>query len=140
MPITDHELRLVQDSIDRLRDEFDVRSMYFYEALFERAPHLKQLFRDDLAGQGMKFMSTLDAIVHKLDREQELASRFQGLGDMHSAIGITVSDFAPMEEALIDTMRDALGAKFTPELEAAWRNAYSIVKENMIRRGKIPDE
>ena len=139
MQITEHELKLVRDCLDRLRHEFDVRSMYFYETLFERAPHLKQLFRDDLAGQGMKFMSTLDVIVRKLDQEEELASRYKGLGDMHAAIGITAADFAPMEEALIDTLREALGDKFTPELEAAWRKAYGIVKDNMIRRGKIPE-
>ena len=135
MSITDHELRLVQDSLSRLRDEFDTRSMYFYEALFKRAPRLKTMFRDDLAGQGMKFMSTLDVIVTKLDNEEELASRYQGLGDMHSAIGIEVADFEPMEEALIDTMRDALKDDFTPELETAWRKAYAIVSGNMIRRG-----
>lgn len=137
MAITDNELRLVQTSLDRLRDEFDTRSMFFYEALFSRAPHLKAMFRDDLAGQGMKFMSTLDVIVRKLDNEEELASRYKGLGEMHAAIGVEVSDFEPMQEALIDTLRDALEDDFTPELEAAWRKAYAIVSANMIRRGKI---
>lgn len=137
MPITDHELKLVQASLDRLRDEFDTRSMFFYEALFKRAPHLKDMFRDDLAGQGMKFMSTLDVIVRKLDNEEELATRYKGLGNMHAAIGIIAADFEPMEEALIDTLRDALADDFTHELEAAWRKAYAIVSGNMIERGGI---
>ncbi|MBT8417376.1 MAG: globin [Silicimonas sp.] len=135
MSITEHELRMVQACLDRLRDDFDTRSMYFYDALFTRAPHLKSMFRDDLAGQGMKFMSTLDTIVLKLDNEDALASRYKGLGDMHATIGVEAADFQPMEEALIDTMRDALGDDFTPELETAWRKAYAIVSENMIRRG-----
>ena len=139
MSISHQELQLVQASLDRLRDGFDTRSMFFYEALFKRAPHLKAMFRDDLAGQGMKFMSTLDVIVRKLDNEEELASRYQGLGDMHAAIGVEKSDFEPMEEALMDTLRDALADDFTPELEAAWRKAYAIVSGNMIRRGGIGD-
>ena len=137
MKITDHELRLVRRSLDRLRDDFDVRSMYFYEALFQRAPRLKAMFRDDLAGQGMKFMSTLDVIVQKLDDEEELASQYKGLGIMHAAIGIRAEDFQPMEEALIDTLRHALGDEFTSEVETAWRKAYAIVSGNMIRRGKM---
>ncbi len=137
MSLSEQELRMVQASFDRLRDEFDTRSMYFYDALFARAPHLKEMFRDDLAGQGMKFMSTLDVILRKLDDEEELASRYQGLGDSHSAIGVHAADFAPMEEALIDTMRNALQDDFTPDLEAAWRKAYAVVSENMIRRGNM---
>ena len=139
MAISVRELRLVQASLDRLRDEFDTRSMFFYEALFQHAPHLKELFRDDLAGQGMKFMSTLEVIVRKLDDEEGLATRYQGLGEMHAAIGVRVADFAPMEEALMETLRHALEDDFTPDLEAAWRKAYAIVSGNMIRRGGMTD-
>jgi hemoglobin-like flavoprotein len=140
MTITRDELTMVQSSLDQLRDQFDTRSMYFYEALFKRAPHMKTLFRDDLAGQGMKFMSTLDVIVRKLDDEEALANRYKGLGETHAAIGIGASDFLPMEEALIDTLLYALGDDFTPELEAAWRKAYAIVSRNMIRRGGMSDK
>ena len=139
MGISDNELRMVQASLDRLRHDFDTRSMYFYERLFQRAPHLKDMFRDDLAGQGMKFMSTLDAVVQKLDDEGQLASQYMGLGEMHAAIGVRAADFMPMEEALIDSMKDALGDDFSPELETAWRKAYAIVSGNMIRRGHISD-
>jgi hemoglobin-like flavoprotein len=96
---------------------------------------MKKLFRDDLAGQGMKFMSTLDVIVRKLDDEAALANRYKGLGQTHAAIGIKATDFLPMEEALMDTLRHALEDDFTPELESAWRKAYAIVSSNMIRRG-----
>ena len=137
MPLSDRELQLVQGSLDMLRDQFDVRSMYFYETLFKRAPKLKSMFRDDLAGQGMKFMSTLDEIVRKLGAGEGLEERYTDLGEMHAAIGVSVADFAPMEEALIDTMRDAMGDKFTPEVEAAWRKAYEMVRDNMISKGKI---
>ena len=137
MPLSDRELQLVQGSLDKLRSEFDVRSMFFYETLFERAPNLRSMFRDDLAGQGMKFMSTLDEIVRKLGDGEGLEERYADLGEMHAAIGVSQADFAPMEEALIDTMREAMGDKCTPELEAAWRKAYAIVRDNMISKGKI---
>lgn len=139
MPLTDHDLRLVQESLERIRDEFDSRSIYFYDVLFERAPRLKDLFRDDLAGQGMKFMTTLDLIVRHLHNEEGLADRFRRLGELHAAIGITQADFAPMEEALIDTMRDALQEAFTPEVEQAWRKAYGILRRNMTDLGSIPE-
>lgn len=137
MSITATELALVHGSLDRLREDFDAHSTYFYDALFRHAPHLRSMFRDDLTGQGMKFMTTLDLIVHKLEDEEALASQYIGLGQTHKSLGIKVEDFAPMEEALIDTMRNALGADFTSELEHAWRKAYTIVSTNMMRRGGI---
>ncbi|WP_199709397.1 globin domain-containing protein [Rhodophyticola porphyridii] len=137
MSITSAELAMVRGSLDRLRKDFEVHSTNFYDALFRRAPHLRQMFREDLTGQGMKFMTTLDVIVHKLDNEDELASRYQGLGRSHAIMGVRTADFAPMEDALIETMRSALGDEFTAELEQAWRKAYAVVSRNMIRRGGI---
>lgn len=137
MQITQTELQLVKDCLDRLRDEFEPHSTYFYEALFRRAPAMRKMFRDDLAGQGMKFMTTLDVIVQKLDDEEQIAQQYSGLGQSHARLGIHQEDFASMEEALIDTIRHACADDFTPEMEQAWRKAYAVVSSNMIRRGAI---
>ena len=139
MSITSEELRMVQASLDRLRENFDAHSTYFYDALFRHAPQLRQMFRDDLTGQGMKFMTTLDVIVQKLDDEDQIAEQYTGLGKSHATMRVHAADFAPMEEALIETMRNALGDDFTSELEHAWRKAYAVVSSNMIRRGGIKE-
>jgi hemoglobin-like flavoprotein len=97
------------------------------------------MFRDDLAGQGMKFMTTLDVVVQRLDSEEEIEEQYLGLGRLHKTLGIQAADFAPMEEALMDTLRNALGDDFDAELESAWRAAYGTVSANMIQRGKIGD-
>ena len=135
MTISTEELHAVRQSFDQLRDDLGTHSDYFYAALFRRAPGFREMFRDDLAGQGMKFMTTLDVILNKLEDEGEIAEQFQGLGAKHASLGVDASHFGPMEEALMETMRVALGDGFTPALEAAWRKAYRQVSENMIRRG-----
>lgn len=137
MTLTHTELDMVRSSLSQLRREFDGYSLYFYEALFRRAPEMRDLFREDLAGQGMKFMSTLSVIVEKLDDKDASAAQYSGLGKMHSSLGIKAVDFKPMEEALIDTLRTGLGDEFSPELEAAWRKAYEQVSHNMIQRGGL---
>ncbi len=138
MELTSAEHEMVRKSLDRLRSEFDGHSLYFYEALFRRAPKMRTLFREDLAGQGMKFMSTLGVIVEKLNDEDFSEAQYNGLGRKHAMLGIKAAHFAPMGEALIETLRAGLGEDFTPELEAAWRKAYDKVSANMIRRGAIP--
>lgn len=137
MTLTHAELDMVRSSLDQLRHDFDGYSLFFYEALFRRAPEMRDLFREDLAGQGMKFMSTLGVIVEKLNDADASAAQYSGLGKMHSSLGIKAVDFQPMGEALIDTLKTGLGEGFTPELEAAWRKAYEQVSRNMIQRGGL---
>ncbi len=137
MTLTEAELEMVRASLGRLRSDFDNHSLFFYEALFRRAPHLREMFREDLAGQGMKFMSTLGVIVEKLDDEDASEAQYTGLGKKHASLGIEASHFAPMCEALIETLSAGLGDDFTPQLETAWRKAYAQVSANMIRRGAI---
>ncbi|MFW8593280.1 globin domain-containing protein [Cribrihabitans neustonicus] len=139
MPLSNHDLKLLRDSYARLHEEMDLHSLYFYEALFRRAPELKAMFREDLEAQGMKFMSTLGRILDEMDKPQMLSAKLAELGRMHAAIGVTRAQFAPMEEALVDTMRQVLGDDMTEELERAWRTGFREVSADMIRLGSIPE-
>lgn len=135
MSITPEEKALLADSLDRLRAEHDRFSTHFYDALFARDPGLRDMFRDDLAGQGMKFFSTLrEVTAHIADADGDTA-RLEELGSYHGNLGVSAEHFAPMEDALIDTLRHTLGDEFTPELESAWRKAYAKIAMVMIAKG-----
>lgn len=138
MPLSDQDIALIQDSFATLQRALEPNSLFFYEALFHHAPQFRRLFREDLAGQGMKFMSTLSVIVKNLKDPSLLESRYAELGRTHAIMGVRAPDFAPMEEALVDTMRHALGPRFTPEHERAWRMAFGAFSKAMIEKGEIP--
>ena len=140
MPLNSQDLKLLQDSYARLHAEMDLHSLYFYEALFRRAPELKPMFREDLEAQGMKFMSTLGRILDEMDHPHMLSAKLAELGRMHAAIGVTRAQFAPMEEALIDTMKNVLGEDMTADLERAWRTGFQEVGAAMSRLGDIPEQ
>lgn len=137
--MTDDELKQLQFSYRKLNDTAGKSPAYFYDALFHHAPELRQLFREDLEGQGMKFMTTLGVILARLNDEDAVSPQFRELGTTHASLGIVTGHFAPMEEALIDTLRHALGAEMSLELEALWRQAFKEIAEKMIERGGIPD-
>ncbi|WP_368041105.1 globin domain-containing protein [Leisingera sp. ANG59] len=137
-PVNEAELKQLQDSYSKLKDAADKAPTYFYDALFRRAPELRQMFREDLEGQGMKFMTTLGVILAKLNDESAVSTQFQELGKTHASLGVLTPHFAPMEEALIDTLRNALGKEMTPELEGLWRVAFKEIAGKMIQRGNIP--
>ncbi|MDJ0627168.1 MAG: globin domain-containing protein [Rhodobacter sp.] len=139
MPLSDDQLTLIRQSFDVLRHDMAPASTYFYDDLFTRAPELRELFRDDLAGQGMKFLSTLAVIVDNLHKPEDLAERYADLGGLHRTLGVTGKMFAPMGEALLATIKESLGERYTIEIEAAWRVAYQDMAAALIERGGIPE-
>ena len=138
MPLSDDQLRLIRQSFDVLRNDMAPPSAYFYESLFARAPHLRSLFRDDLAGQGMRFMSTLAVLVDNLHKPEDLAERYRELGATHARLGVTEEMFAPLGEALLATIKNALGERYTIDIEAAWRVAYQEFAAALVGQGTIP--
>jgi len=139
MALTDRQIALIRESFTALRDDPKPKSLDFYEAFFARAPELREMFRtDDLAGQGMRFMSTLGMIVDNLEHPGALAERFADLGNAHRAMGVKADHFAPMGAALNDTMAQTLGDGFTQEAREAWEAAFAQVSQEIIDRGGIP--
>jgi nitric oxide dioxygenase len=138
MSLTERQLLLIRDSFDMLRDDIEPRSIQFYDALFHHAPHLRDMFREDIAGQGMKFMTTLRVIVDNLHNPDAMAERYTDLGEGHRAMGIKAADFEPMGKALLETLANALGDDFTPETREAWQMAYDEFSTEIIKRGDIP--
>ncbi len=138
MPLSDDQLTLIRQSFNALRQEMKPSSTFFYDDLFRRAPELRSLFRDDLAGQGMKFLSTLAVIVDNLHQPETLAERYSDLGALHRTVGVSAKMFAPMGEALLATIKNALGETWTIEIEAAWRQAFAEMADELVARGDIP--
>lgn len=138
MPPTELEMSQVKQSFEGLRPYLEPTSLFFYDALFKRAPELRELFREDLKGQGMRFMNTLGLILADMEREDGSSVNYAELGHLHATLGIRQAHFAPMGEALIDSLSEKLGDRFTPELEAAWRAAYKSFSTKLIEAGNIP--
>lgn len=133
--LDDAQKRLVRGSLGLVRARLLPASSQFYDNLFVLAPELRRLFRSDLAGQGMRFMTTLTTIAELLDDPAELAKEVDGLAQAHRGIGVRAEHFAPMGAALLVTLGETLGPEFTCEMQAAWRAAYDDFAAQMIERG-----
>ncbi len=140
MQLTDRQIELVQESFETLMNSAEHASSDMYERLFRRAPHLKPMFRDDLEGQGMKFMTTLGLIVEGLRDPESLTAKLDELGEGHAVLGVKTEHFDYMGDALMLTLAAMLGDRFTPELESAWRQAYGSVSAAVIEHGHIKGE
>lgn len=140
MTVSSEELRLIRNSFDILQADIGPKSIYFYDRLFEHAPHLRAMFRpDDIGGQGMKFMSTLRVIVDNLHSPDTLSERYTNLGKAHAMLGVTAKDFPPMRTALLDTIQETLGDEYSDSIATAWTKAFDEFSSAIIEKGKIPN-
>ncbi len=129
----DHEsIALIQYSLEKLRAELPTGDTRFYDRLFQINPEMRGMFRDDIAGQGMRFMSTLAVITDALTTPNVFHDEITRLAEGHRAMGVKAAHFAPLGDALFDTFRDVLGTDFTAKIEEAWREAFVIIAARMM--------
>jgi nitric oxide dioxygenase len=132
MTLTTAQISLIRDSFRRLQSDPGSNAELFYQHLFRIAPELRPMFRSDMTGQGMRFMSTLALIVQHLDDPQELRPYLEKLAQGHAAFGVKHEHFHPMGQALIQTMRDTLETTFPADADAAWEAAYDLLADEMV--------
>ena len=81
--------------------------------------------------------------VDGLDRWPSLTGEIEALGARHAGYGVDSDHYAPVGEALLATLREALGEQLSDEAEDAWRDFYteiSLVMERGARRSfKTPE-
>ena len=134
MALTSAQIELIRESFAKLQPD-PVIAERFYERLFEIAPDLRALFRSDMTGQGMRFMSTLGVIVDHLGDPIALEPYVDQLAKGHAVYGVKPAHFQPMGRALILTMEEALGADLPEGAAEAWEAAYDLLAKRMIALG-----
>lgn len=126
MPDADQR-RVLRESLGLIHDRIEPLSMAFYDNLFAIAPEMRPLFRDDLAGQGMRFMTALVTIAELIDAPRSFDAAVAGLARAHARVGVRPEHYPPMGAALLVTLGETLGPAFTEERRQAWRAAYEAV-------------
>jgi len=126
------QIELVQSSFEQVRPIADQAAEMFYNRLFEIAPHYRHMFKNDMKKQGAMLMSTLGLAVGSLNDLEKILPAVHALGQRHAGYGVTAADYQPVAEAFLWTLEQAFGEDFTPELQAAWVAAYTILAGAMI--------
>lgn len=129
--MTPRQIALVQDSWKRVAPMGDQAAGLLYARLFALDPSLEALFIGDTREQGRKLMSMISVAVSSLARLETIVPAVQALGRRHAGYGVEDRHYATVEDALVWTLRQGLGAGFTKELEEAWRTAYGILAATM---------
>jgi len=122
---------LVQESFAKVMPIAPQAAAMFYARLFELDPSLRPLFKGDMAEQGRKLMAMIGTAVANLRNLDAIAAAVQDLGRRHRAYGVLAESYDTVAEALLWTLGQGLGDAFTPEVEAAWVDVYTVLADAM---------
>jgi hemoglobin-like flavoprotein len=130
--VTPDQIAATQKSFAKVVPISERAAVLFYGRLFEVAPAVKPLFRGDMTEQGHKLMATLSVVVTGLANLESLLPAASALAKRHVGYGVKAADYQPVGAALLWTLERGLGEQWTPQLAAAWTEAYTILANFMI--------
>jgi len=125
--MTAHQIRLVRDSVDSIREDAEPFGLLYYGKLFELDPGSRRLFHSDLAMQGRKVMHMLASVVESLDDFQPMRVKLAELGRKHGEFGVRPEQYDTLTTALLWSIGQALGPSFDAPTREAWLLAINAI-------------
>jgi NAD(P)H-flavin reductase len=126
------ERDLVGESFARVEPHAERVAAFFYARLFLESPELRQLFPPAMDLQRDRLFDALVRIARGAARRDELEGFLAGLGRDHRKFGVRPAHYEGLGRALLAALKHFLGPEWTPEVEAAWRDAYAHVAVTML--------
>jgi hemoglobin-like flavoprotein len=129
--MNEQQIQTVQESFEYVRPIADVAAGLFYDRLFTLDPALRPMFKGDLGEQKSKLMTALAFAVGGLNQPERMLPAVRQLGQRHTGYGVQSSHYQTVGAALLWTLAQGLGEKFTPAVEEAWTAAYQLLASTM---------
>jgi hemoglobin-like flavoprotein len=105
----------------------------FYEKLFAAAPGVEPLFATtDFQRQKTMLLATLVLLRKSVRNLDAIVPKLHELGARHVAYGAQPEHYPVVGTALIESMAEIAGARWTRDYEQAWTEAFEIVATAMI--------
>jgi nitric oxide dioxygenase len=143
--MTPRQIRLLQRSFALIQPIADRIGLTFYDRLFERAPAVRAMFRNDIELQQRKLMnffgefvklqlrSLLTLPVTAASNPEVSIPGIAALAERHVGYGVVPDHFVAAKEALFWSFRQHLQDELDGETMRAWSAAFDMIAESMIR-------
>jgi hemoglobin-like flavoprotein len=129
--VTPQQVRLIRDSFPSIAQLSGPIANLFYGRLFELAPEVRPMFKQDIAIQGRKLMEMLNTLVTNLEHFDDLQPTLKALGQRHSGYGVRPLHYQTVATALIWSFGVALEGDLSPEARTAWAAVIESVSTVM---------
>jgi hemoglobin-like flavoprotein len=125
---------LLQSSLELVVSRRPEITPRFYEILFERYPQARPLFgRNSAENQAKMLQEAIVAVIDHVEDAEWLTSTLGAMGRKHVDYGVTPEMYAWVGESLIATLAEIAGPDWTPEIEAAWTEAFGAIRSLMLK-------
>jgi hemoglobin-like flavoprotein len=119
---------LLRSSFELLVERQPQLTPRFYEILFSRYPQVRPLFGSNASlQQAQMLQEALVAVMDHLEDASWLAGTLEAMGKKHVDYGVTHEMYAFVGDSLLSTLAEVAGPDWTPELAAAWTEAYNAI-------------
>lgn len=137
--MTNDQIYLIQTSFVKILSEATAFSNNFYSRLFELAPQVRPLFKNDMEEQGDKLIKMLAMIVNNLYDLEDIERQAAELGHRHFSYGVKNEHYNYAKRALMEAIEEQLGDEFAPEIAIAWQQVFDNLSQYMMNAKYQPE-
>ena len=130
-PAATEMARLVRETWAEVEPRSAEMTKFFYSMLFSLAPETRELFPADMEIQRSRLLRALVHVVQTVDRQDQLRPFLEQLGRDHRKFGVVAAHYETFGTALLATIKQFAGDRWTPEVERAWAEAYTLMATAM---------
>ncbi|MEM7575034.1 MAG: adenylate/guanylate cyclase domain-containing protein [Bacteroidota bacterium] len=127
----------LQSTLHLLLNDEDEFAKIFYDKVFEMAPGVKQLFKNNMIDQGRLLTHMLGGIVYTLSRPHHLHTGLRKLGQNHHRYGVKAHHFPVVKAAMMHTIATVLQLEAPARPLLAWSSALDLVIDAMLNWEKM---
>lgn len=125
----------IQASVPVLREQGLAITRHFYTQMFAAHPELNNLFNLGNQANGVQQQSLAAAVfayAANIDNPDALAPVAKRIAHKHAAVGLRAEHYPIVGHHLLGAIQHVLGEAATPELLAAWSEAYWLLANQLI--------
>lgn len=129
----------IDASVPVLREHGLAITTYFYKSMFAAHPELKNIFNMGNQAAGVQQQSLAAAVfayAANYRNPEALTPVVERIVHKHASLGITADHYPIVGKHLLDAIQAVLGDAATPDLLAAWGEAYGVLANVLIEAEK----
>jgi hemoglobin-like flavoprotein len=122
-------VELLQRSLEQVVERIGDPAPRVYGRVFDASPELRALFVRDEQGsvRGEMFHRVIETLLDVASQRPYAEGMIAAERINHGGIGVTAQQFDSFFDAVLQVCRQALGADWTAEIDAAWRATIARV-------------
>lgn len=130
--LSEKTIQIVKSTLPLLAQAGPQVTEYFYDRMFSYNPELKNIFNmthQQSGSQQFALFNALAAYAANIDNLAVLKGALARINHKHTSYHILPEHYPIVGGHLIATLKELLPEQFTPEVEYAWREAYSLLAD-----------